>query len=267
MLNSDVICFVMKLTKLQKREFYEQGYLKIEGAIPKLMLNDALRAINHSIGAMGIPPEELPRFRQTSYCQEVQKTPAITDLFNRSAVYRLIESLLGEGNVESVSTGQLALRFPEALGEDVSSRQRGHIDGLGTGLNGSQKGEYSRSFTGLCVVLLSDLPEGNSGNFTVWPKSHRVLEKHFQEHGHEVLSDGMPKVDLPEGPVQTTGKAGDVILAHHLLVHSAGLNDSPHIRYASIFRVHHKDRASIDKDAYTDMWREWPGVREILSTE
>ena len=42
---------------------------------------------------------DLPRLRAQSYCNEVQKTRVITNLMNRSPVFSLAESLLGEGNL------------------------------------------------------------------------------------------------------------------------------------------------------------------------
>lgn len=256
----------MELTRRQKHTFYEEGYLVIRGVVPQIMVETALHAINYSLGSEGMNKEELPILRSRSYCREIQNHPAITDLFNRSPIFSLAESLVGEGNLLPCGAGQIALRFPGPLYAEPGE-PRGHLDGLGTGLNGMEKGVYRRSFTGLAVVLLSDLPEPYSGNFTVWPKSHRFFEQFFREHGHELLAEGMPQVDLPEGPVQITGRAGDVVLAHHQLVHTAAPNASPHIRYAAIFRMRHLACEQIGLDAYTDIWREWPGVREALAEQ
>ena len=78
-----------------------------------------------------------------------------------------------------------------------------------------------------------------------------------------MLEQGMPRVALPEGPVMLQGQPGDVVLTHHQLVHTAAPNASPHVRYAAIFRLRHKDCAEIGRDAYTDIWREWPGIRAL----
>ena len=71
-------------------------------------------------------------------------------------------------------------------------------------------------------------------------------------------------MDLPEGPVQITGQAGDVVLTHHQLVHCAAPNASSNIRYAAIFRLRHAECEQIGRAAFTDIWREWPGVRAAL---
>ena len=59
-----------------------------------------------------------------------------------------------------------------------------------------------------------------------------------------------------------TGKAGDLILAHHQVVHGACPNTSPNVRLAVISRLRHKEL--IGNDAYTDIWQEWPGVSDLV---
>lgn len=239
------------------------GYLAVKGAVPRVTIDAALHAINHSLGEEGMNKEDLPTLRAQSYCKELRNGAVLTDMFNRTPVMSLAESLMGQGNVLPVGGVQIALRFPRPLGEDAPE-PRGHLDGLGSGLNGSAKGTYKRGFTALAVILLSDLPNAYSGNFTVWPRSHRTFEDYFKTNGHQILENGMPKVDLPEAPVMVTGQAGDVVFAHHQIVHGAGPNASPHIRYAAITRLRHRECEQNGSDAYTDIWREWEGVRAAV---
>src|SRR5215212_8690016 len=180
----------MELTRRQKQTFHDQGFLLLPGVVPRVMVDAALHAINHSLGQEGMNKEELPVLRSRSYCREIQKDGAITDLMNHTPLFPLVESLVGAGNLLPVSAGQVALRFPGAPFSDPAE-PRGHLDGLGTGLNGLDPGSYSRSFTALAVILLSDLPGPDSGNFTVWPGTHRFFEAHFREHGHAMLAEGM----------------------------------------------------------------------------
>jgi hypothetical protein len=252
----------MILTASQKSDFRENGYLVVPGAVPKVMIDRVLHAINHSLGEEGMNKEDLPTLRAQSYCKEIRQDPAVTDLLNASPVFSFAEQLIGEGNVSKATGGQIALRFPRPLEADPPP-PNGHLDGLGSGLNGSEKGTYRRRFTALAVILLNQLDEPYCGNFTVWPKSHTFFENHFNENGVEVLEDGMPRLPLPEEPVQITGSAGDVVITHHQLVHTAAPNVSPHIRYAAIFRVQHVDCETFANKAYTDIWHEWPGIREL----
>ena len=156
----------MQLTNQQKLDFYENGYLKIPGVVSPLMINAALHAINYSLGEEGMNKDDLPTLRAQSYCKEIRKSPAVTDLANKSAVIPVMESLLGKGNLSPIESGQIALRFPR-LPDMSPGSPHSHLDGLGSGLNGSSKGNYRRGFTMLAVVLLNHLPETHSGNFTV----------------------------------------------------------------------------------------------------
>ena len=254
----------MVLTHKQKLTFFEDGYVQLSGAVPRLMVEAARHAINHSIGNVGMHEEDLEILRARSYCRELQNEAVMTDLFNRTPVFQLLESLLGVGNVQLCRSAQIALRFPGPPFADPGE-PRGHLDGLGPGTNGMEKGTYARGFTGLAVIYLSRVAEPYSGNFTVWPGSHRFFEEYFTRHGHGLLKDGMPQVELPRGPVQITGEPGDVVLTHHQLVHSAAPNASPGIRYAAIFRVRHAEYEQVGLEAFTDIWREWPGIREAVA--
>ncbi len=126
------------------------------------------------------------------------------------------------------------------------------------------KGVYRRGFTAFAVVYLADVEEPNSGNFTVWPKSHRTFANYFKQAGYEVLANGMPRLDFPEGPRMITANAGDLIIAHHQILHGACSNASPNVRHAVIARLQHKDVEEVGYDAYIDIWREWPGLHDIL---
>ncbi len=252
----------MHLTAIQRRAMVEDGYLVVRGAVAPALIDAARRAINHSLGSAGLPPDDLPTMRAQSYCPELREAPLITDLFNRSPLLAMCESMLGSGNVLAATRGQIALRFPTMDGEPAPPR--GHIDGTGTGTNGIPAGQFVRSFTALVTILLADVPEPYSGNFTVWPGTHRFFERVFRERGAATLAEGIDGVELPSDPVQVTGRAGDAVISHHQLVHTAAPNVSPNIRYAVIFRVRHKDAERHGVEAMTDIWREWPGVSEFL---
>ena len=252
------------LTNKQKLEFYENGYISVPGVVPQLMVDAARHEINHSIGTVGMNEGDLERYRAQSYCDEIRNAPAIVNLFNKTPILQLSESLMGEGNVQIPGSGQIALRFPGPLHVDPNEPS-GHLDGLGSGKNGMAKGVYRRGFTALAVIYLADVPEPYSGNFTVWPKSHSFFADYFKKEGHEILADGMPRPELPEGPKQIIGKAGDVVLTHHQIVHTAAPNAASDIRYAVIFRLRHVDCEQNGYDAYTDIWKEWPGVQEVIA--
>ena len=255
----------MQLTPQQIREFYDRGYVKIPGAISRAMVDTARQAVNHSIGTLGPNGEDMSKHRAAQFCRDLNGAPVIMDLFNASPVISLAESLMGEGNLQKPIRGaQVAPRFPTIIGE-IPPEPRGHLDGMGTGMNGMPKGVYRRGFTAFAVIYLSDVPEPYSGNFTVWPGSHRFFESYFKREGLEILSNGTPRVDLPEGPDMVTGNAGDLIIAHHQMIHTGGPNASPNIRYAAIARLRHINCDKNGNEGFLDIWREFPCVCEAIA--
>lgn len=248
----------MQFSQTQKLEIRDNGYTVVRGAVPGVMVREAVRAINHSLGK-GVPPDEVATYAAQSYCPDVKTTPVITDLFNATPLYSLMESVLGEGRFAPATGGQIALRFPTM--KDPPAAARPHLDGIHSPTNGVPEGKL-HNFTALVGVLLSDLPEGNAGNFTAWPGSHQKYAEYFREHGTEGLTGGAPKIDLP-APHQITGRAGDAVVCHYQLGHGITANTSPNIRYAVFFRVRHHEHDSHSWEVLTDLWRDWPGVREL----
>lgn len=245
----------MRLTADQREALLGDGYVSVPAVVPAAPLAAALRAINHSLG-QGLPPTQLPTFRSRSFCPELQGDPVILDLLKATPAWALAESLLGEGRIEAVRSGQIALAFPQS---EAPAPPYPHLDGLHTPTNGVPAGEV-RSFTLLVGVVLSDVAAPGAGNLTVWPGSHRAYEGYFRELGPKALLRGMPPVALPE-PVEVTGRAGDLVLCHYQLAHAVGTNTSPHVRYAVYFRLKSRGHDGRRWECLTDLWREWPGVR------
>jgi hypothetical protein len=247
----------MILTDAQRDGLLRDGYAVLPGAVPADRVADALRAVNHSLGR-GLRPEDVETFRARSFCPELQTAPLITDLLYGSQAWPAAESLLGAGDVERTRTGQIALVFPGAGAP--APLPPPHIDGMYTPQNGVPKGSVL-SFTLLAGVMLSDVPHADMGNLVVWPGTHRLHEQWFREQGPRALLEGMPKIALP-APVPVTGRAGDVVLCHYQLAHATSRNTSPHIRYAVYFRLKHRAHERHKWESLTDLWREWPGLRE-----
>jgi hypothetical protein len=251
----------MQLSHAQKQAFFEQGYVRIPGVVPPVMVQQALKAIHHSLGYEGIPPDQLVTLRSRSYCPEIQHSPVITDLLNKTPAWEYAESLVGTDNLQPVTSGQIALRFP--VWQDPPTPPKPHIDGVHSPHNGVPEGVLW-NFTMLASVLLSDVAESYAGNFTVWPGTHQLYEAYFRQKGPQSLIEGMPPIELPE-PVQLTGKAGDVILAHYQLGHAAAMNVSHAIRYAIFFRLKHIHHDDAKWEVMTDIWKQWDGMRVFVS--
>jgi hypothetical protein len=244
----------VKLTTAQEGELVREGYVRVPDMIPAPRIAAALKAINHSVGR-GLPPDQVAVYRSRSFCPELQRASVILDLFHETPARTVAESLLGR--IEDVRSGQIALAFPQM---EPPAPAYPHLDGLHTATNGVPAGEV-RSFTLLVGVILSEVSATGAGNLTVWPGSHRLYESYFRERGPKSLLDGMPPVTLSD-PVEVTGAPGDVVLCHYQLAHAVGANTSPDIRYAVYFRVKSRGHDGRRWVCLTDLWKEWPGIRE-----
>ena len=247
------------LTDAQKEFFKQNGYVKLPQIVPQNLVETARRAINADIGQNGLNPDDLPTMRSQTYCRDLTKQAPITDLYNASPLKNIAESLIGASKVRPVGGGQIALRFPAADLEAAPRPPGPHLDGMYSPNNGMKEGTIG-NFTALLGVFLSDLPREFMGNFTVWPGTHTLYEKYFQEHGPQSLLNGMPPVEMP-APQQFLGQSGDAALVHYQLAHGIAMNLSPNIRYAIFFRLFHVDHDQNKWECMTDIWKEWEGMR------
>ena len=250
----------LSLSSSQIADFKRDGFLHLPGFIPTDLVEGALRAINHEIG-QGVPAEELPIWRSQSWFPAVARTPVITDLFNESGLRPLLQTLMGQNSVAPLKNGQLALRFPSEAGAELRP-PRWHIDGIHSPHNGVPAGSI-HSFSALVGVFLTDVEGENAGNFTVWPGSHLKIQDYFREHGLETIlrENQTPPIERGE-PLQIKARAGDAVIAHYQLLHGVAENHAPRPRHTVFFRLMHPDHASHRLECLTDLWREWPGVRE-----
>ena len=244
------------LTREQIDGLRERGFVVLPAAVPEARREAALRAINASLGR-GLRPEDVPRFRAQSFCPELQRSAAVLDLFRGTRTADAAAALVAPGELEPVTTGQIALSFPvETPGPN---RSHPHIDGLYTPDNGVPR-ESVLSFTMLAGVVLGAAETAGGGHLVVWPGSHLALERHFRARGPKSLLEGMPDVELGQ-PEEVVLRAGDAILCHYQLAHAAGGNASADVRYAVYFRLKRKGHDGQKWDCLTDVWREWPRVR------
>jgi len=120
---------------------------------------------------------------------------------------------------------------------------------------------------------------GGEGNLCVWPGSHLRMRGLMRwpdgrvQRRRALEEDRGEGYDDADGPLPDLGpathlqlRAGDVVLAHHLLAHCGGPNLGAEIRYMLYFRVRHADWASMveRRDLANDLWCDLPGVKPVL---
>ena len=248
----------MSLTTQQKEQMRRDGYLILPNAVPRERIDAALHAVYHAMGK-GIPADQLTTWQSQSFFPDIARSPVVADLMNQSDLWPACAELLGEENVSQPNGGQLALRFPREPGAEA--RPPGpHVDGMHSPHNGVPKGTLA-SFSALAGVFLTDVARPDAGNFSVWPGSHLLLSKYFEEHGAKSLleENRLPPIEWP-APLQIEAKAGDAVICHHLLGHSVAANVAPLPRFAVFFRLKHRDHDAHRVEVLTDLWRDWPGL-------
>jgi len=180
----------------------------------------------------------------------------------KTGAFSLAESALGKGKVIPSLNIQAAVRFPDL--PDVEGQPfplDPHIDSFHPSMNG-EPGSI-RAFTAIAGIFLNDIESDWAGNLTVWPGTHRLFEKYFQTHKPDPeLKFGIPPIELPE-PIQLKVKAGDMVLAHYQLAHTAASNLSRDVRYVAYFRMHHADKPKDCVEVLGDIWRYWDGMSEL----
>eukprot|EP01102_Stenamoeba_stenopodia_P009949 TRINITY_DN2958_c0_g1_i1.p2 TRINITY_DN2958_c0_g1~~TRINITY_DN2958_c0_g1_i1.p2 ORF type:complete len:299 (-),score=66.51 TRINITY_DN2958_c0_g1_i1:58-954(-) len=252
------------LTPEQLQRFKEDGYIVLSDLVPRELLQRALYDINKCIGK-GIPVDQIEKFNLISWCDELREHPSMTSLFQNTTVRAVINSFLGQENLPEETGGrvQIALKFPTDPPATKPEKFRIHIDGIPTTVNGLAQGQLY-PFTMLVGVYLNDIQDEDAGNLVVYPGTHRTLAEYFSqdEHGPEsFLETRMLYMTIPK-PVQLKVKAGDVVFAHYLLLHSVSSNVSPNIRYAIYSRVFSKLQDQHDaEEKYKSMkhvWIDWP---------
>lgn len=115
------------------------------------------------------------------------------------------------------------------------------------------------------VIYLSDVRE-RGGAFMYWPGSHHIAWDYFRRNPEDYLSRGtrsqdqtfaILKREMQGNPVEFVGNAGDLLIWHSLIFHSASVNKRPETRIAMLGRwgVTLSDEPFYDFNA--DMWSYW----------
>lgn len=206
----------------QLREFAEQGYVLLPGAVPRDVVEAATATVDELVE--GEPPGDGVRGPHF-YFPEAADEPSLIAPLTGTGAWEAAESLSGAGTLEEPWQVQVPLNIPPFLHLPGIP----HIDGFPPLPDGRPA-----TFTMLGGVLLSDQLDEDAGNLWIWPGSHLTHAAYFREKGPDAFFDaaGYPPLRLPERPVQLRGRAGDLLLAHYLLGHNIGGNTSGAVRRA-----------------------------------
>jgi hypothetical protein len=229
----------------------QDGYCMCPDLAPGPIVEAANDAIRDDLARNYDSARQL-QYDHESYCPDIRGSRAIRALLENAAVTARVDAAVEYANLVA-GPPQIALR--RACSASVASPPPAHIDGIATAHNGIVADEL-QTFTLLVGVFLSDAPQEYAGNFTVWPGSHRQMERYFRQRGPRAMREGMPPIPLC-APRQILTTKGDVILCHYQLAHAAAANVSACDRIAVFFRLSLIDLALHRWRRLIRMWDGW----------
>ena len=116
---------------------------------------------------------------------------------------------------------------------------------------------------GLGVVgLIADIPP-SGGAFTVWPGTHRVIYDLLLRTEGLARNEAYKRriIEFNADPrVEGYGTAGDILIWHRLLAHTAGWNRSPRIQLREAVLCDYRKRKGPvpgQDQSFEDMWQKW----------
>jgi hypothetical protein len=216
---------VATISSVDIEQFREQGFCVVPG-----VLGDRLLALGHRVATAMLtaePPAPAhrgsyflwPRFAGPEGCGHDH---GLLRFYRESGIAELAAGLLRPDlPVEEPAAAQLAVtvpRWPHRPGGP-------HVDGIAPPEPSGRPGTFSL----LAGAWLTDHSETDRGNLWVWPGSHLRAGAWLADHGADALARVWPERSYPPvllgEPVQLTGPAGSVLLAHYLLGHNIGGHD------------------------------------------
>ena len=236
------------LSEDQMRRFAEDGYLVVKGVVDEVCLT----AVDAEIDALIVEQPPTVESGTNPYFLPPARLQACDDALRRSDALALADQLVAPHHLDhALDHIQVALNLPGWS----------HIPG-GPHIDGHRPNqETPHSFTMLAAIYLTDDSEPASGNLWVWPGSHRWHAAMFRAEGAETLLATSGHSLPPGAPVPVLAERGDLLLAHFLLGHNSGGNESNHVRRIAYYRLAVDGHAARWRETFLDPWTEYAPVR------
>ena len=239
--------------------FRERGFVVIPGVLDDWQLASGTADLLRRCFSREPPPAGhrgpyflWPRFAAPRICQGVRARSRPAALLpGESGISELAASLLRPDlPPQEPDFAQLAATVPP-----WPHRPGGpHVDGISPPAPDGMPGTFSL----LAGAWLTDHSKPDQGNLWVWPGTHLRFGHYLAERGADALArlhpEPYPPIELGE-PVQVTGPAGSVLLAHYLLAHNIGGHDGPAgapVRQVVYYRVEAAGHRARWREAVTD---------------
>jgi hypothetical protein len=257
----------LKFTKKQKQTMRHAGIVHLRRLVSTKLVEAARRDVNRAIGRSSSYGKEDassdPQLR--TLWPSLAAGPSVSALFYETPVKSIVEDLLGEGSLNEDLPRTVLLRFPQEPSARESTAY--HVDGFEYQGGRDARQAPADSHTVAVAVLLTDVPRPMMGNLGLIPKSHHALARYIRARPEAADDRRMPPLALGT-PVPVTGRAGDVVIYHHAIAHSAFAfrNLTADIHCAAIFWASRKSHDRLWREALADPWLEWPGMGSKVRT-
>jgi hypothetical protein len=241
------------------RRFGTDGYLVVRGVVPHAVLAELDREVDALVAAAPPPPGKVGFHH---WFEHPSRLPVAHRALRDGGVLALAGELVAPLAID-LAFDHIQVATSIHGWDHVPGG--GHVDGYG--LPGQTE---PATFTMLAGVYLGDESEPGRGNLWVWPGSHRVHQRLFEERGVEVLmgeaSMGGHACLLPDAAEFGTGRAvlarrGDVVLAHYLLAHNQSGNMWNQLRRIVYYRLAAEGHRARWRETHTDVLTEYAPVR------
>ncbi len=236
---------VATISSTIRETFRTQGYAVVPAVLGTWQLDEARATAASLLAAEPAGPGHAgpyflwPRFGPAGH--------PLLDLYRSAGIAGLAAELLRDGLApDEPSSAQLAVTYPPHPHRPGLP----HVDGVTPCEPDGRPGTFSL----LAGIWLTDQQEQDRGNLWVWPGTHLRFGAWLAGSGADALAtlpdryqSPYPPIELGD-PVQVTGAAGSVLLAHYLLAHNIGNHDGPagtQPRQTVYYRLHaagHRDR-------------------------
>ena len=214
------------------QQFIEEGYVCVKQAIDPETVTKGLAGLKAKTGIVPDDSSTWPKGeRYINMNKRWESDPLHTKLKSMDHTIcvtpRLVNAARELAGADVVLQRMSpAMSLPEP-GPRVHDPRGMHIDKVVMGIT-----MYPEVTHLTALGYLTDTLE-YGGALTVFPGSHRKVFEYAlglsEEIADDIRSNGIPDIDYGN-PVAATGEAGDVILFHHLMIHSASANRGDWVR-------------------------------------
>lgn len=239
--------------------FAVDGYLVVRGVVPERVLSELDVEVD-ALVAGAPPPAGKVGFHH--YFEDPARLPAASRALRDGGVLALAGELVAPLAIDLAFDHIQVATSIHGWDHEPGA---GHVDGYGVP---GQTEPFT--FTMLAGIYLGDESDAGRGNLWVWPGSHLVHQRMFEERGVDVMltnpaAAGHPCL-LPDPPDVGRGQPvlaqrGDVVLAHYLLAHNQSGNMWNPLRRIVYYRLAAEGHRERWRQTHTDVLLEYAPVR------